>query len=814
MKKFDLKGLLNRIQKRPRRVQWALAGAAAALLLALGWSGFSGNASKSEIDPRVQQEAEALAVAVAKGLAAYETEIDKLVVEPQLIELLQRKDERGLRSLAEAWRPRFPRATEALILPAERAGLHDTRLEGSLGFASMDMIRRAGQGEQVKAEVHMLGTPTQRLVMVRSVRAKNDLVSGVLHLSTAVEPLQALAIGLDPGGGGYFELHQPVPGSGGRVILAAKGDKELKHSVTPVHASVARTNWVLNFWSYKGPAQKEGAGGERGMSILIVALLLAGGLGGGLYYRSRAALNARSQSTNTLPETSVAEVGAAPLAAQVTPVEKPVATETTTTELPQTPEPAEAAEKALEEEEKLEEGPPPESIFRAYDIRGVVGRSLTERHVYQIGLAIGSEAGAKGLQKLAVGRDGRHSSPALAERLAKGLLASGRDVIDVGQVPTPVLYFATHYFETGSGIMVTGSHNPPEYNGLKIVLGGETLSGETIKAIRTRIASGDLSSGAGTLEREEVISAYVYRITEDIPVVLGHSLKVVIDCGNGVPGAVAPQLLRALGHDVVELFCDVDGRFPNHHPDPSQPENLHALIERVKEDRADLGLAFDGDGDRLGVVDGQGNILWPDRQMMLFARDLLKRNPGATVIFDVKCSNHLRRVIQQAGGTPLMWKTGHSLIKSKMKETGALLAGEMSGHIFFKERWYGFDDALYAAARLLEILVEQSKPAAAVFAELPGGVATPELRLDMPEERHAQFMHDLVSSAQFETGEVFTVDGLRVDFKDGWGLVRASNTTPCLVLRFEGDHQAALKTVQERFKEKLLALDPTLKLPF
>ncbi|MGH8603812.1 MAG: phosphomannomutase/phosphoglucomutase, partial [Gammaproteobacteria bacterium] len=374
--------------------------------------------------------------------------------------------------------------------------------------------------------------------------------------------------------------------------------------------------------------------------------------------------------------------------------------------------------------------------------------------------------------------------------------------------------FATHYFETGSGIMVTGSHNPPEYNGLKIVLGGETLSGETIKAIRTRIASGDLSSGAGTIEREEVISDYVYRITEDIPVVLGNSLKVVIDCGNGVAGAVAPQLLRALGHDVVELFCDVDGRFPNHHPDPSQPENLHALIERVKEDRADLGLAFDGDGDRLGVVDGQGNIIWPDRQMMLFARDLLKRNPAATVIFDVKCSNHLRRVIQEAGGTPLMWKTGHSLIKSKMKETGALLAGEMSGHIFFKERWYGFDDALYASARLLEILVEQSKPPAAVFAELPGGVATPELRLDMPEQRHAQFMRDLVSSARFETGEVFTVDGLRVDFKEGWGLVRASNTTPCLVLRFEADHQAALETVQDRFREKLLALDPTLRLPF
>ncbi|MGH8651274.1 MAG: hypothetical protein ACREYE_03385, partial [Gammaproteobacteria bacterium] len=417
MKKFDLKSLLKRIQKLPRRLQLALGGAASALLFALAWFGFSGNASQSELDPRVQHEAEALAAAVAKGLSGYENEMDKLVVAPQLIALLQRKDESALRSLAKTWRPRFPQATELLLLPAERIRLDDMRREGSLGFASMDMIRRAGQGEQVKAEVHMLGTPTQRMVMVRSVRAGDGSVSGVLHLSTAVEPLQALATGLDPGGGRYFELQQLVPGSGGRVVLAANGEKGLKQSVTPVHASVAKTSWVLNFWSEEGPAQ-ENAGGESGMSVLIVALLLAGGLGGGLYYRSRAALNARSQGTNTMPEASVAEVGMAPLAAQVTPVEKPVATETTTTELAQTPEPAEPM---LQEERKLEkEGPPPDSIFRAYDIRGVVGRSLTERHVYEFGLSIGSDAGSKGLQMLVVGRDGRLSSPALAERLAKG----------------------------------------------------------------------------------------------------------------------------------------------------------------------------------------------------------------------------------------------------------------------------------------------------------------------------------------------------------------------------------------------------------
>ena len=347
-----------------------------------------------------------------------------------------------------------------------------------------------------------------------------------------------------------------------------------------------------------------------------------------------------------------------------------------------------------------------------------------------------------------------------------------------------------------------------------MVLNGQTLSGDAIQALRRRIELQDFSSGEGSLEAIEIVPDYIRRITEEIPVSLGKALKVVVDCGNGVPGIVAPHILRAIGHDVIELYCEVDGDFPNHHPDPSQPENLADLITVVRHEDADLGLAFDGDGDRLGVVDRHGNILWPDRQMMLFARDVLSRNPGAKIIYDVKCSRRLTDVIRQAGGEPIMWKTGHSLIKSKMKETGALLAGEMSGHIFFQERWYGFDDALYSAARLLEILVNADEPPEAVFAALPDGVVTPELRLEMPEERHAEFMAKVRAAAAFPDGTVLDVDGLRVDFSDSWGLIRPSNTTPCLVLRFEGDDAPALERVKERFRQLLLRIDPALELPF
>ncbi len=453
------------------------------------------------------------------------------------------------------------------------------------------------------------------------------------------------------------------------------------------------------------------------------------------------------------------------------------------------------------------------SIFRAYDIRGIVEETLTSEIVFQIGQAFGSEARAMGQPQVVMGRDGRLSGPKLRIALSNGLQAAGCEVIDIGQVPSPVLYFATHHFNTGTGIMITGSHNPPEYNGLKMMLGGDTLSGETIQNLKKRIDSGHLLSGQGSLQIVNVDSAYLQRICQDVR--LTRPFKVVIDCGNGVAGILAPQLMRKLGCEVIELFCEIDGHFPNHHPDPTQLENLQDLIKTVQREKADLGLGFDGDGDRLGVVDGQGKVIWADRQLMLYAMDILQRHPGAPVIYDVKCSRHLAKVIEKNGGQPIMWKTGHSLIKSKIKETGALIGGEMSGHIFFKERWYGFDDALYTAARLLEILSHDSRTPSQVFASLPDAVNTPELKLMVAEEgQHFQLMQRIRETFHFENAEICTIDGLRVDFKEGWGLVRPSNTTPCLVIRFEADDQTALEQIQARFRQQFLALDHSLKLPF
>lgn len=463
-----------------------------------------------------------------------------------------------------------------------------------------------------------------------------------------------------------------------------------------------------------------------------------------------------------------------------------------------------------ETDEKAVEMSP--GIFRAYDIRGIVGETLSSSIVERIGAAIGSEAISRGLASLCIGYDGRHSSPGLADALAQGVMAAGCNVIHVGAVPTPVLYFATHHLENGSGVMVTGSHNPANYNGLKIMLGGETLSGDAIKALYRRVQTGNLAAGRGTQSSEDVRRAYLDRIVGDIAV--AAPLKVVVDAGNGIAGELGPMLIEELGCEVIPLYCDVDGDFPNHHPDPGKPANLADLIERVKAEGADLGIAFDGDGDRLGLVTNSGKIIWPDRLLMLFARDVVSRNPGADVLYDVKCSRRLAGVISEAGGRPIMWKTGHSLMKAKMKETGALLAGEMSGHIFFAERWYGFDDGLYAAARLLEILGIEDRHSDDVFEDFPEDISTPELNVEVTESSKFTIMDQLAKEGEFGDGNVRNIDGIRVDYADGWGLCRASNTTPVLVLRFEAETQEALDRIKDVFRAQLKKAAPDLVADF
>ena len=454
----------------------------------------------------------------------------------------------------------------------------------------------------------------------------------------------------------------------------------------------------------------------------------------------------------------------------------------------------------------------PAEIFKAYDIRGVVGRSLTPEIVALIGRALGSEARARGQREIAIGRDGRLSGPDLAAALARGIQEAGVDVVDVGLVATPMVYFAAHHLGTHCAVMVTGSHNPPDYNGLKMVLAGETLSGETIQSLRRRIETGDLTSGAGTYRPYDIAPDYLARIADDIK--LARPMKIVVDAGNGVAGAYAPALYRALGCEVEEMYCEVDGHFPNHHPDPSEPHNLADLIARLKTGDAEIGLAFDGDGDRLGVVTRDGRIIYPDRQLMLFAADVLSRHPGATIIFDVKSTRNLYQWIRDHGGEPMLWKTGHSLVKARMQETGALLAGEMSGHVFFKERWYGFDDGLYAGARLLEYLSKQADIDATLHG-LPDSVNTPELHIRMQEGEPHRLIAQLRDSAHFEGArEVITLDGLRVEYADGFGLMRPSNTTPVVVLRFEADNATALRRIQDAFRRIILAAAPEAALPF
>lgn len=456
------------------------------------------------------------------------------------------------------------------------------------------------------------------------------------------------------------------------------------------------------------------------------------------------------------------------------------------------------------------------SIFKAYDIRGIVGKTLDTQVAFQLGQAFGTAVLAKGEHVVVIGRDGRLSGPELSAALAEGLQATGIDVIDLGVVATPMVYFATHVLNAQSGIMVTGSHNPPDYNGFKMVLAGEAIYGEAIQSLYQTIVAQRYATGLGSYRQHDIRAAYLQRIIGDIK--LARPMHIAIDCGNGVAGAFAGDLYRSLGCAVDELFCEVDGTFPNHHPDPAHPENLQDLIKHVSNSDAELGLAFDGDGDRLGVVTKDGQIIYPDRQLMLFAEDVLTRHAGAQILYDVKCTRHIAAWVRARGGVPIMWKTGHSLVKAKMRETGAPLGGEMSGHIFFKDRWYGFDDGMYAAARLLELLSRVSDPSAILNA-LPQSRSTPELQLELNEGENftviaAMQQPEQIAAHFHDAEQIISIDGLRVEFADGFGLARSSNTTPVIVMRFEAETDAALAKIQAAFKRAILAVKPQAQLPY
>lgn len=733
-----------------------------------------------------------------------------------------------------------------------------------LGYAAIELLRQAqADGPPVPAEALFPGTPDAHIAMVGRLRGVGGQPVGVVHLALDSSWLGGLNAALETvhGGSAAYTLYQLVDGSA-PVELAQAGTADA--GAAAVEVPVSGSRWVVAVqpsatgWM-AGLARQIGVPTAALDTLLPVTaallLLLLAALAG----RRPAAVKPAAASAPR-PAAEPAPAPAAPRAEATAPTAAPVPEDTGGTTLyggalvairegshpglerlvpglpgapkraPRAPAPPPGASgagtgEATDTEALIDFGmqqsaevtrSPLESIFRSYDVRAVAEEALDDDVVYALGRAIGSEVADRGQQAVVVARDGRLSSPRLVEALIKGLEDSGREVIDIGLAPAPVLYFATHYLDTRSGVMVTGSHNGPEYNGFKIVLDGEDLCGETLQALRARIERKDYVEGTGSTQQAEMITEYIRRVSEDIPVALGNPLKIVVDCGNAVSGAVAPSLLRALGHDVIELFCELDGRFPNHHPDPGQPENMVQLVYRVLEEKADLGLAFDGDGDRLGVVDSQGDLIWPDRQLMLLAREVLSQNPGAEVVFDVKCSRHLGRAIEAAGGRPVMCKTGRAFVKQRMREGGAPLAGEFSGHLFFSDRWYGFDDAFYAAARLIEIIMADGRPAGELLGALPDAVATPEVYIPLPEADSRAVVEKLVaeSASGFDGAGVCTVDGLRVDFEDGFGLVRPSNTTPALVMRFEGDDEQALQRIRQQICSLVRRVAPDLELPF
>ena len=814
-----------------------LTGTALLVLLALVFFLICIDYIKTGSDQQVNLTANNFANYFDTILQRHGATMEMIVRDRDVIRMLSENDVVAQRAKEQELGYLFPDSIGVRLL---RPGIIDVDLESSppLSYATIAMLRDSETKEKPPlAEVHMFGSPQQHINMVRPVlSATGRKIVGNLLVSLQVPGLQK-ELDAPRFESGYIELRQ-LTTKGSALVLASRGDPDLKKGAPAVMPRIKDSRWQLAYW----PARAEYDFADRARLWMMVSLGVAIAIFAAVVFLVTRGLSRAIRRDEITFITLVKDMRDNRVKQKYP---------SSTTELGDTidlmtriagsgvlAEPAAEREQDLERKSSEQDAQEPQSmlesdltlsgnlrdaegtgasvvspaIFRAYDIRGIVQENLTPDVVYMIGRAIGSEASERGQQAVVVGRDGRLSGPELAESLIRGLRSAGRDVKDIGCVPTPVLYFATHYLDSNSGVEVTGSHNPPDYNGLKIVLAGETLSGKSIQRLRQRIEKNEFLSGDGTHEIVDVLPDYIERIRGDINI--ARPLKVVIDCGNGVAGAVAPRLLRSIGCEVVELFCEVDGNFPNHHPDPSKAGNLATLISAVQKEGADIGLAYDGDGDRMGVIASDGEIIWPDRVMMLLAMDVLTRNPGAQIIYDVKCTKHLADIIRQHGGEPLMWKTGHSLIKAKLKETGALLAGEMSGHIFFRERWLGFDDALYSSARLLEILSNDHRTSSEIFSALPNSLNTPELNVPMAEGEPQRFMESLLASAHFIGAKITTIDGLRADFEDGWGLVRASNTTPVLVLRFEADNEAALRRIQDEFRRIILQVDSTLSLPF
>lgn len=655
-----------------------------------------------------------------------------------------------------------------------------------VSFGTINSLRQAEKQGMADIAVMQPNTPQAHILLTKKLNDSSYLVLS-LQMTELENKLRERYLMI---GSGILVLQQ---GAQNWLTLLEQDDKNAQQSGRIYYQSLPGAYWRLAFSPAENVA-KSAAWPALALLIIIVLVLCW------LVANKFSTLRAKKQ----------AQIGARP---------RPVEYVENEVNIDNTPTPAviRVAAPKISKTEAVDRVRPVDIkpvIFKAYDIRGIVGTQLSEPIMRVLGLAIGTEAQHQEQTRIIVGRDGRLSSESFSDALIEGILASGCDVTDIGAVPTPLVYFASQHMRTNCGVVVTGSHNPQGYNGLKIVINNKTLAGESIQGIYHRIQQSRLYDGEGQLRQADIIESYIEKVK--LAVTLSRPLKVGVDCGNGIAGKVVPRLLKAMGCDVHELFCEVDGHFPNHHPNPAQPQNMRDISKLVRDKHLDIGLAFDGDGDRLGVVNGEGEIIWPDRLLMLFATDILKRHKGSTIIYDVKSTGLLEQVITRAGGKPLMCASGHSLLRAEMMKHDAKLAGELSGHIFFADNWYGFDDALFAACRLLALIADdpQRRGATEIFAAQPQSVNTPEILIDLDAAECRRFMTQFTQNAQFDGAEVITIDGVRVNFDKGWGLVRASNTVPGLTLRFEAETEADLEQIKQQFIQQMLQVKPNLSLNF
>ncbi|MTI63721.1 phosphomannomutase/phosphoglucomutase [Methylophaga sp.] len=783
-----------------------------------------------------QQRFAAIEASLRNAVSHQQTRLATLAESLQLANLLSRTDEKNILDWQNNIKQLLPEVEHFCVLLSlpDKPGNNGCL---DISYLTLDSLRQLEDKPQSDIAMVQPGSDEAHILLAQKLKSTDSSVKALVMTVKASWLDQQIDDSLVASG--YLEISQ---GQKAATKLSGYGNPQFKQGKPLFLAEIPNTHWTLQYW----PEQRSTAAGFMLPAFVMTFILIILWWFRDFYHQRLLRQDSDTlrqqlddlQHSSLKPEYRLRVTALEPVSLDIShlvvpkkgiqpkpPKPKAPVDEAIEEEILLSSEPEIIVEHALaqaskvqlsqaKEQEKNVPTLPDKAIFRHYDVRGKVDSQLTPAVMEQLGQAVASEALEQSQTRLVLGRDGRLSSDSLAQAFIKGVLSTGCDLIDVGQVPTPMVYFACEHLETHTGAMITGSHNPTDFNGLKIVIGGKTLLGEGVSKLYDRIKEKRLKQGQGQLSRENIKQAYIDRIAGEIK--LSRPMRIVIDCGNGVAGNVAADLFDALGCHVTELFCEVDGRFPHHHPDPGQPENLQDLIKTVKEQEAELGLAYDGDGDRLGVVDGDGNIIWPDRLLLLMAQYMLVDQPGATILFDVKSTSMLEEVISRAGGNPIMTPSGHSVIKSLMVEHNAMLAGEMTGHFFFRDRWYGFDDALYSAARLLELLAADplERTPTEVFAALPSRVSTPEIIVEMAEGESHRFIEQLQANVEFAGGKLSTVDGIRVDYPQGWGLVRASNTVPGLTLRFEATSKEELEYIKQAFIQQMLQIKPTLSLLF